>query len=121
MASLENFPVEWADRQAVVTLPAEIDISNAGLVSDTLLAVLNRGVAVLVADMTGTTFCACDGITALVRAYRRAAANHAELRIVVTAPIVLRLLALTGVDHLIPVHATVAAALAASGRPVGVG
>lgn len=112
MASLDNFPVEWAGQQAVVTLPAEIDIGNADQVSDTLLAVLNRGVAAVVADMTGTTFCACAGITALVRAHGRATANRAELRVAATAPVVLKVLALTGADYLLPVFGTVAAALA---------
>jgi anti-anti-sigma factor len=122
MASLDNFPIEWAGRRAIVTLPAEIDIGNADLVRDTLLAVLNRGVGTLVADMTGTTFCGCDGVTALIRAHHRAAANHAELRVAAIAPVVLRLLALTGVDYLIPVSGTVAAALAGpSQAPAGVG
>ncbi|HEX3491504.1 MAG TPA: STAS domain-containing protein [Streptosporangiaceae bacterium] len=117
MASLENFPIDWAGQQAVVTLPAEIDIGNADQVSDTLLAVLNRGVSMLVADMTGTTFCACAGVTALIRAHRRATANRALLRVAATAPIVLRVLELTGVDYVIPVFGTVPAALAApSGR-----
>jgi len=115
MASLENFPVYWAGQQAVVTLPAEIDICNADQVSDTLLAVLNRGVSVLVADMTGTTFCACAGITALIRAHQRATANRAQLRVVATAPTVLRLLQLTGADFVIPVFGTVTTALAAPG------
>jgi anti-sigma B factor antagonist len=117
MGSLENLPVLLTGQQAVVTLPEEIDISNADQISDTLLAVLNRGVSTLVADMTATTFCACAGVSALARAHHRAAANGAQLRVAATAPIVLRLLAMTGVDRLIAVHGSVAAALAAS-RPV---
>lgn len=112
MRSLENFPVLWAGPQAVVTLPREIDISNAGLIGDTLLAVLNRGVSTLVADMTGTTFCACAGIGALARAQHRAAANQAGLRVATTSPTVLRVLSLTGADRLVPVFGTVADALA---------
>lgn len=115
MTSLENFPVLWAGPQAVVTLPQEIDISNAGLVSDTLLAVLNRGVSALVADMTGTSFCACAGVDALARAQQRAAASQARLRVATTTPIVLRVLALTGMDRLVPVFSTVADALAGPG------
>jgi anti-sigma B factor antagonist len=115
MSSLETFPVQWQDALAVVTLPPEIDIANADLVCDTLLAVLNRGVATLIADMTGTTFCACAGVTALVRAQQRAAANDAQLRVAVTAPVVLRLMAMTGLDRLVPVSGTVAGALAGPG------
>jgi anti-sigma B factor antagonist len=121
MTSLENFPVLWAGPQAVVTLPREIDISNAGLISDTLLAVLNRGVSTLVADMTSTTFCACAGVGALARAQQRAAANDAGLRVATTTPIVLRVLALTGVDWVVPVFPTVADALAGPGGLAGPG
>jgi anti-sigma B factor antagonist len=112
MTSLENLPVLWAGPQAVVTLPREIDISNAGQVSDTLLGVLDRGVSALVADMTGTSFCACAGVSALARAQRCAAARQARLRVATTTPIVLRVLALTGADRLVPVFGTVADALA---------
>ena len=117
MASLENLPVQWAGQQAVVTLPAEIDISNAGVVTDVLLSVLNRGVSMLVADMTGTTFCSCAGVTTLIRAYQRATANQTRLSVAATSPLVLRVLALTGVDYLVPVFDTVADALAGAGGP----
>lgn len=112
MGSLENFPVRLTGQQAIVTLPAEIDIGNADQITDTLLAVLNRGVTTLVADMTATTFCAVAGASALARAHRRAAANQAELRVAVRAPAVRRLLALTWVDRLILVTDSVPAALA---------
>jgi anti-anti-sigma factor len=112
LGSLENFPVRLTGQQAVVTLPAEIDIGNADQITDTLLAVLNQGVTTLVADMTATTFCAVAGASALARAHRRAAANQADLRVAVRTPAVRRLLALTWVDRLILVTDSVPAALA---------
>jgi anti-sigma B factor antagonist len=112
MASLENFPVRWLGRQAVVTLPAEIDISNADAITDLLLAVLNQDVSVLVADMTGTTFCACAGVNSLTRARLRARDNRTQLRVAAGAPIVSRIFALTGLDRAIPIFGTVPAALA---------
>jgi anti-sigma B factor antagonist len=113
VGSLENFPVRLTGPCAVVSLPGEIDIGNAGQITDTLLAVLNRGVTTLVADMTATTFCACAGASALARAHQRAAANQAQLRVAATAPAVRRILVLTGVDRLVPMFDSVAAALAA--------
>ena len=47
----------WLGEAAVITLPEEIDISNSDQVRDELLALLNRGPAVLIVDMGGTTFC----------------------------------------------------------------
>ena len=114
MASLDNFSIAWTSTSAVVTLPAEVDIANAEDIRDTLLAVLNRGVSLLIIDMTGTTFCGCAGAGAVARAYLRARVGGGEVRLAARTPIVRRLLALTGVDRIVPVFDTVADALAAS-------
>ncbi|HEX5291557.1 MAG TPA: STAS domain-containing protein [Streptosporangiaceae bacterium] len=117
MASLDNFPVDWAHPVAVVTMPDEIDIANAEDVRDTLLAVLNRGITTLIVDLTGTTFCARAGAAAFARAHQRARASGAQVRLVARAPIVRRLLALTSVDHLMPVFDSLSAAREAQVRP----
>jgi anti-anti-sigma factor len=112
VASLDNFPIAWAPGSAIVTLPAEIDICNADDVRDTLLAVLKRGIMLLVIDMTGTTFCDCAGAGAVARAHVRAWDAGGQVRLAAGVPIVRRLLALTGVDRIVPVFDSLAAALA---------
>ena len=107
----------WAGQVAVVTLPAEIDISNADQVREDLLSVINQGATLLVVDMSATTFCDSAGVNAMVRALRRATASDAGIRLVVTARGVQRILALTGIDRLIEIHPTVAAAMAPAGEP----
>jgi anti-sigma B factor antagonist len=89
-----------------------MDLTNADAAREALLAALNQGALALVVDMTGTTFCDSAGITALVRAARRAAATDATMRLVVTTPPVLRVLTLVGIDRLIDIHPSVDAALA---------
>jgi anti-sigma B factor antagonist len=113
----ERFPVVWLSKVAVITLPVEIDIANADQVRDDLLSVLNRGAATLIVDMGGTTFCDSAGVNALVRAHKRATANGSELRLVISAPAVQRVLDITGVDHLMDIYPSVAASLAAADRP----
>ncbi|HEY3977176.1 MAG TPA: STAS domain-containing protein [Streptosporangiaceae bacterium] len=98
---------------AVVTMPDEIDIANAEDIRDTLLAVLNQGITILIVDLSRTTFCACAGAAAFARAQQRARAGGGEVRLAARAPIVRRLLAITGVDHLIPVFDSLSAARAA--------
>ncbi len=110
--SEERFPVAWSGRTAVLKLPAEIDLTIADAVREALLSVLNAGALGLVVDMTGTTFCDSAGITALVRAARRADANGATMRLAVTASPVLRVLTLVGIDRLIDVYPDVDAAVA---------
>ena len=85
-AVLEDIcPVRWAGTQAVVTLPEDIDVSNAGQIREKLLTVINRGAAVLVADMTATASCDYAGADAVIRAYQRAVISGTDLRLVVTA------------------------------------
>src|SRR5438105_13181591 len=72
--SMNSYPVRWAGRRAVVTLPDEIDVTNSAQVGAALSQALQDGAAVIIADMTGTTFCASDGVKALIDARTTAAA-----------------------------------------------
>lgn len=106
--------VQWTGgRQAVVTLPERIDRRNADQVRDQLFWVINRGVTVLIADLTGTVSCDYSGADALARAQHRAAAEGTELRLVATEDLVRRVLRLNGFDHLVAVYPDLDAAIAA--------
>ena len=101
-----------AGRTVVVTVAGEIDLTNAESLRDALLSALNAGALGLVVDMVAATFIDSAGVTALVRASRRAAATQATLRLAATAPAVLRVLNLVGIDQLIEVHPSVTEAVA---------
>jgi anti-sigma B factor antagonist len=108
----ERFPATWSGRTAVVKAAGEVDLTNAEGFRDALLSALNAGALGLVVDLTATTFLDSAGVTALVRASRRATASEATMRLAVTAPAVLRVLNLVGIDRLIEVHPSVTAAMA---------
>jgi anti-sigma B factor antagonist len=110
----EHYPVLWIGRTAVVSLPAEIDITNADQVREDLLSVLNQGAAFLIADLSKTTFCDSAGVSALARSFRRAEASQSDMRLVVSTLAVQRVLGLTGIDRLLDIYPSVAASLAAS-------
>ena len=112
VVSDERFPVTWSDRTAVISVPAEVDLTSADALREALLEVLNVGALGLVVDMTATTFCDSAGISAITRAVRRAAANDATVRLAVTSTPVLRVLNLVGIDRLIEIHPSVSAARA---------
>ena len=97
-------PVQWTGRQAVIAFPEHIDVSNAGPIREELLSVINRGAQALIADLTATISCDHAGADALVRTYHRALMSGAELRLVVTAPIVRQMLSLAGLDRLVPIY-----------------
>lgn len=115
----DQFPVEWTGRQAVVGFPGRVDASNVGQLRDRLLAVINRGAAVLIADMTGTVSCDHSLVDAVARACQRAAVSGTQLRLVVPAPLVRRVLIIEGLDRLVSIHPSLETA-AAAGPPTGI-
>ncbi len=109
----DAYPVRWTGRQAVVPLPEYIGPSNAGLVREELLSVINRGATTLIADMTATISCGHAGADAVARVFQRAVISGTELRLVVTAQIVRRVLGINGLDRLVSVYPSLEAATAA--------
>lgn len=99
-------PEAMLPQPAMVVLPAEIDLVNSGAVAAELDAALAGRPDVLIADGTGLEFCDCAGIEALLSAHERAAAAGAELRIVVTAEHVCRILALIGADQILELYSS---------------
>ena len=113
------YPVRWTGQQAVVAFPEEVDVSNAGQIREELLSVINRGAAVLIADMTDTVACDHAGVDAIGRVYQRALVSGTELRLVVGSEIVRRVLAMSGVDRVVSIYPFVAASLAAKKADTG--
>jgi anti-sigma B factor antagonist len=111
-----NDQLRWEGEQAVFAMPADIDITNADQIRHALRAAASLGPAVLIIDMSSTTFCDSSGVQAIIAAYNQvearnqSAANRTQLRLVATA--VRRIITLVGVDQLIPVYSTLEAALA---------
>ena len=107
-----RFPATWSGQTAVITAAGEIDLTIAEYLRNALLSTLNAGATALVVDLTGATFLDSAGVTALVRASRRASVSEAALRLAVTAPPVLRVIDLVGLNQLVPVYPSVAEAIA---------
>ena len=112
--------VAWSGQRAVVTFPEHVRPQDAAQIGEQLLRVLSEGAVTLIADMSSTRQCDSAAIDAVARAYRHAVASQAELRLVISAPEVRRLTAAEGLDLLVPVYTSLAAALAA-GTPKGLG
>jgi anti-sigma B factor antagonist len=111
--------VLWIGQVAVVALPVEIDVTNADAVREDLMSVLDQGAAMLVADLSKTSFCDSAGVSALVRTFRRASSGTSAMRLVVSTPAVQRVLSITGVDRLVDIYPSVAASLAGPGDQSG--
>src|SRR5580704_17620152 len=109
----DQFPVQWMGQRAIVAFPGQVDVSNVDQLRDRLLSVINRGAAVVVVDMTGTLSCDHAAMDAIARAYQRAAASGAQLRLVVTAPVIRRVLGIEGLDRVVSIYPSLEAAEAA--------
>jgi sigma-B regulation protein RsbU (phosphoserine phosphatase) len=96
--------VRWSGRHAIVTMPAEIDITNSSDVRDLLAAVIGQSPEVITADMTATMFCDSAGVSALARAHELAAAGGAELRLALGDSPATRVIRLIGLDQIMPLY-----------------
>jgi anti-anti-sigma factor len=101
-------------RRATVAFPEHVDVSNVGQLRDRLLSVINRGATVLIADMTETVSCDHAAVDAVARAYQRAAVSGTQLRLVITTPVVRRVLSIEGLDRLVSIYPSLEAATAAA-------
>lgn len=109
-----SFPVSVHRSLAVVTTPAEIDISNAGLLREALLAAAATGTPAIVVDMSGTEFCDSTGLNVLIRALRQADQDGGELRLVMGGSGLERILNVTGVAGIFRIYETLGQALEAA-------
>jgi anti-anti-sigma factor len=98
----------------MVALPHEIDLTNADSVGEQLAAAWAPGAAMVIADMTATTFCDSTGIRMLVLACQQATDHGTELRLLVTRPGVWRAMKAMGADLALPVYQSLHEALAGS-------
>ena len=98
---------------AVVSAPAEIDVTTAEQLRTVLFDAGRRGHATVVVDMTRTRFCDSAGLAVLAGAHRRALAQGGGLRLVLPAGgAVARVLSFTGLDGFIPGFGSLEQALA---------
>jgi anti-sigma B factor antagonist len=106
--------LEQGNGPVIVPMPAEIDLANAGRVGDQLRTAAGPGVTVIVADLTSTQFCDSAGIRTLLSARDSIAAQDAQLRLAVArGGAVRRALQAIGLQHVLPLYPTVAAAVTA--------
>ena len=112
-----SYPIKKVSGVLVITAPADIDMTNADLLSAALAGPAALGQATIVVDLTATQFCDSAGLLVLVRANQRAVARGSELRLVLATPAVRRLFAVSGVDHVIPTFPTPALAVAPAPVP----
>lgn len=102
----------------IVTLPPEVDAANAEQACGILYEAVASGAAVVIVDLTATTFCDSAGIHQILMAHQRAVAVGAQLRMAVSpGGSVARVVDLLGIGQLLAVYANTGDAAAAPNTP----
>ena len=112
MSTVAQLGFERHDLVVVVTLAGEVDMTNAEHVRDEITAQVPNDAHALVIDLSATQYLDSDAIELLFELSRRLGRRRQQLRLVVPEDSPLkRLLTLTDVGSVAPVHTDLAAAV----------
>ena len=103
------------DGHVIVALRGELDIADAVSVAAALAAVAAREPEIIV-DLAGLEFIDSSGVAALARGRKQARHAGGDLRLAAAQQQVLRVLTLTRLIEVFPVHASVGEAAGSAGR-----
>jgi anti-anti-sigma factor len=113
VTTVAEIAAERRDSSVVARLSGEIDMTNAAYVREELLGAVPNDVIALVVDLGECRYLDSAGIEVLFDLSRRLARRRQELRLVVPEGSPLgRVLTLTDVGSVAPVHASLESALA---------
>jgi anti-sigma B factor antagonist len=105
----------------VLALDGELDLVSAPVLRQHVVAEVAGGHRWLVLDLTGLTYLDSAGIGQVVAALKRARSHDGDLQVVVPEPRVRRVFELCDLDRVLPLHRTVAEAVAAVERGLSPG
>lgn len=103
------------DGQVIVALRGVLDVADAASVAVALTAAAARQRDIII-DLAGLEFIDSSGVAALARGRRQARHAGGELLLAAPQQQVLRVLTLTRLIDVFPVHASVAEAVGSAGR-----
>ncbi|MFF9024804.1 STAS domain-containing protein [Streptomyces eurythermus] len=96
---------------AIAAVAGDVDTRTADTLRREASEVLERGCPHLVLDLSQVGFCDSAGLSALIGLWHAAQAAGGALRLANVPARLMRMLILTGVDAVLPVHATAAEAV----------
>ncbi len=112
---MEEFRIDAVrdERHAVIVIVGELDAATAPLLRDELMSLSSDGIERVVLDCRALAFVDSFGLGVIVSAKKRLSQSGNSLCIVAGEGqrTLRRLLDITGLDRLLPVHATVADAV----------
>ncbi|QTE01919.1 STAS domain-containing protein [Streptomyces cyanogenus] len=96
---------------AIAAVAGDVDTRTADTLRREASEIIERGCPRLILDLSQVGFCDSAGLSALIGLWHAAEAVHGALGLVNVPDRLMRMLVLTGVDAVLPVHATAAEAV----------
>ncbi|MFM7718450.1 MAG: STAS domain-containing protein [Actinomycetota bacterium] len=97
----------------VVAIRGEVDLYTSPQLREAIERVANDGVVRILVDLTGVSFMDSSGLGVLVGSLKRSRERGGDLALVCQEGSILRVLTITGLDRVFPIHASVADAVGA--------
>jgi len=95
-----------SDRQVLMVF-GEVDLATSPDLDVAIIAALESGTESLVIDLTDVTFMDSSGLGVLVRGLKRCREADKDLDLVISNERVLKVFGITGLDQVIPIHASI--------------
>ncbi|HXF71237.1 MAG TPA: STAS domain-containing protein [Actinomycetota bacterium] len=99
----------------ILRAAGEVDLYTAPRLRERLLGAIEGGATRVVVDLVDVSFMDSSGLGVLIGGLRRLRERGGELALVCGEGAVRRVLAITGLDQLFPIHASVERATASAG------
>ncbi len=110
--ALEQVELEQCGDVVVAHVSGEVDLSNAATITERLLAAIPNTATTLVVDLSGTSYLDSSGVRMIFDLANRLRNRRQELELVVPdASTIKRVLLLTEVEQVVPMSASVEAAV----------
>jgi anti-sigma B factor antagonist len=95
-----------SDRQ-VLMVSGEVDLATSPDLDVAIIGALESGTESLVIDLTNVTFMDSSGLGVIVRGLKRCREADKDLDLVISNERVLKVFGITGLDQVIPIHASI--------------
>ncbi|MGC5038223.1 MULTISPECIES: STAS domain-containing protein [unclassified Streptomyces] len=102
-----------SDRIAVVAVAGDVDLHTAVSLRAYVSVLLDQGARHLVLDLAGVDYVDSSGLSTFITLLHTAQRDGGALHLADVPDRLVRMLTMTGIDELLPVHPTVADAVAA--------
>ena len=91
----------------LITVTGEVDLATSPELDTAIIAAIDAAAASVVIDLSDVSFMDSSGLGVIVRALKRCREAENDLDLVITNERVLKVFGITGLDQVIPIHASI--------------